>query len=286
MLYRIAVVVSLALSGSPVYAASISWNLAGSVTVQGADDRDDTDGTFEDLTDNSTKRLSVGVGTTGPGSGGGTAFYSIDRKTGEIGFGASAAVQGAAFGRVGDGQAGTNVNFTIFEDYTIAGTGDLTFDMRLTGLLEGLAESDRGANVNVSASLSLFQPPSFGSLALDVFRDNISQNDTETTRGINEMLSITVSDPDPGTYQLRVSLSAGAGAFSQARQLIASGDADFGSTAFLSLTTSGDLTATPSDPEFLSAVGGPLTPIPLPPGFFLLGMGLAGLGLMRRRPRQ
>lgn len=279
-----AVLLGLA-AGSTADAASLSFTLD---TVANAPISRDPNSTSD-----FQQEASPGVALTGPttgssasaatggssaGQGTATAGFNIDPSAGVLKFGTSASVTPSSAPI--DTRATGFLELGLFETFSITGTGDFTFTMDIDGLLSATQNvSATSQAARVSARILLSDPSASrfsGPVASDRFNTKVNEGQSAV---IDQVLSITASidAATPKDFGLAVFIQSQSSVSEKANGTPQTAQSDFFSTAFLSFSTTGSLTATPSSATFLS---GTTAAVPLPAGMWLMLAGLGGLGAL------
>ncbi|MFL4469979.1 VPLPA-CTERM sorting domain-containing protein [Tateyamaria armeniaca] len=270
-----------ALTG-PASAATILYTLNSSVSVGGSPNTDVDEkmqSTFIPLTGNESASVEANVKDSfGPGAGNATSGFTVDQAAGSIKFGATADITAPASQVLS--RATSSMSISLAEDFTITGTGNITFRLGLEGLLSHASTRNFGGEGSaVNAFMRLVDNSSgFTTLGSDRFSQNATFN---TSAVIDELLEFTVNITESKTYLFNLSMDASTAVRERGFGNSGASSADFFNTAFLSFTADPTLTVTTGDPAFLS--GTTPAPVPLPAAGWLLLAGLGGLGALRRR---
>jgi len=279
----------MSIAGTTAHAATYSLNVnafardaASQPTSVRQDDR--SNGTF-DQEINLNFSAATGRATT-------KAALSADPETGIL-----KSVTGANVDQGSRSTANSTAisNITIDEEFTAVGSGRATFNFAFDGALR--AGGVLGGS-SLSTEMSIFGFTSTGSLLRDevAYKASTGFRDSVLTTRINDQvvaptaalfiddaisLSFDLDDGQEFDFKLRFQTFA-----SSVEDVSGTAAADFGSTGYLSFTTTSGLSLTASDPNFLSNTGGSsASPVPVPASFGFLVAALGVMGVARRRQR-
>ena len=232
----------------------------------------------------SVSAMSVDSAPSGDGTGSGSGSFEIDQATGTIKFGVQADVTAPAATTPSSARSGMSI--IIDEIFSITGTGEITFQLAIDGILsappdDGFSSSGAGAAIRLQDMSG-----GFGANTLGFDSANFVSS-PNTISLFDDVLEFTTTITKDDDYEFRLSLNAGTRTQALGLGDTTSAYADFLNTAHLSFFADDTLTVTASDSAFLSGQSSPNSPstVPLPAGLWLLGTGLVALRRMKKLKR-
>lgn len=284
MLRYIFVCAAFGLAVTPASAATVNYQLGAQVKVgnNSAVSTDEVSGGLVPLADNAVQSAAATDSVSfGPGSGSASASYDIDQEAGRFRFGTRTDIT-APSSPVAS-RASANFDLTLAETFTITGTGNITFRLGIDGMLAtNTTRNDGGEGSRYNALIRLADTSSgFDVLGTDRAFANAGVGQTAL---IDELLEFSVNITESKDYLFNLSLSLTSRVSERGLGNSGSSFADFTNTAFLWFEADDTLTVTAADSRFLSnATGGPVSPVPLPAGMWMLLLGVGGFSIVRRR---